>query len=253
MQDIGRFVWFDLTTTNVEEALAFYADALSWGVTPWDQDDSYTMLSVGGNPAAGVKALSDELKAMNVPPNWIASVRVEDVDASMKKAMELGGTTLKAAWDIPQVGRVAVLADPQGAAFMMFTPSEGAPELKADMMSWHELNTTDHEAAWTFYSKLLGWHATESMDMGEDGQYFMFQREGAEKSMGGMSNAAKKMDVPAHWLYYTTVDSCEGAIERIKSKGGKIANGPMQVPGGNWVAQCQDPQGAAFAIFSTAQ
>jgi predicted enzyme related to lactoylglutathione lyase len=255
MKDKGRFVWVDLMTSDVDAAIAFYTETVGWKATPWEGESPYTMFAAGEQSIGGVMAINDEMKAMNVPPHWIGSTRVEDVDASAAKVEELGGKVIKAAWDIPEVGRLAVVADPQGAVFSMFKPKGEMPmpeDGEAEgLVSWHELNTTDYEAAWKFYSALLGWKATEDMDMGpEHGHYFMFQREGAEGSMGGMCNMAKQMGFPSHWLHYTNVDGCEAAIKRITDKGGKVLNGPMEVPGGSYVAQCQDPQGAAFAIHS---
>ena len=82
----------------------------------------------------------------------------------------------------------------------------------------------------------------------EMGTYHMFKWNGADRTVGGMSNAAKAQNVPPHWLYYVTVDDINAAVERVKSHGGKILNGPMEVPGGELIAQCMDPQGAAFAL-----
>ena len=257
MGNTGRFVWFDLMTTDTAAAQAFYTETLGWKASPWDGNGmEYTMLKAGERPIGGIMALSEELKAMKVPSHWTGSILVDDVDAIVARTTELGGTVHKAAWDIPEIGRLAVLADPQGGVFSVYNPlSEMSLPEKNEApgeMGWHELNTTDYEAAWTFYEGLLGWKATDSMDMGDDmGTYFMFQRDGAEGSMGGMSNVAKQMSVPAHWLFYTNVDACGAAVERITSKGGKVVNGPMEVPGDGWIAQCQDPQGGLFAIYSS--
>ncbi len=137
--------------------------------------------------------------------------------------------------------------------FAIFQPSGqgSAPDTRGlGHFSWAELNTTDWKAAWKFYSELFGWKKTSSMDMGaEYGEYFMFG-EGGEQSMGGMSNAATMMKAPAHWLHYVNVSSVDEAAKRIPSLGGKVLNGPMDVPGGDRIAQCMDPQGGMFAIFS---
>lgn len=254
----GRFVWFDLMTSDMDAAIRFYAETIGWKAVPWKEDATapYTMFQVSDRGIGGVMPLTDEMKAHNVPPHWIGSVLVNDVDAIASKTTELGGSVLRPAWDIPTVGRIAVLADPQGAAFMVFCPLKDmmpppSNEMPTGFMSWNELNTTDYESAWTFYSGLFGWIPTESMDMGEHGAYYMFAPKEGERTMGGMCNMAKAMNVPPHWLHYTTVDGCEAALARITANGGTILNGPMEVPGGDWVAQCQDPQGAAFAIHST--
>jgi hypothetical protein len=153
--------------------------------------------------------------------------------------------------DIPKVGRFAMLADPQGASFAIFKPEGEAPPPAdaAGQFSWAELNTTDYEAAWKFYSALFDWKHRSSMEMGPAGTYFMWH-DPTEKTKGGMSNMAKQMNVPAHWLHYVTVDDIAATVERIKHKGGKILHGPAEIPGDDMIAQCQDPQGAFFAVYA---
>ena len=111
------------------------------------------------------------------------------------------------------------------------------------------LNVKDLDASVQFYSELFGWRHRSSMDMGPAGTYFMFHDE-AELTKGGMSNVAKQMGLPPHWLYYVNVADMDATVERIKQHGGKILNGPMDVPGDDRIAQCQDPTGAAFAIYT---
>ena len=113
-----------------------------------------------------------------------------------------------------------------------------------------EVIGTDAEKLQGYYSELFGWKPTSSMDMGpEYGEYFMFGND-PKQSMGGMSNAARMMKAPAHWLHYINVKSADEAVKRITEKGGKVLNGPMDVPGGDRIAQCMDPQGGLFAIYS---
>ncbi len=255
MNTIGKHIWFDLATSDTAAAILFYSEAVGWKTMAFEGGDKpYTMFTVGDLPIAGVMDLPDELVAMKIPPHWMGYVQVEDVDKTVAKAKELGATIHKAGWDIPKVGRIAVLADLQGAAFCVFTPlgNRGAAHDRGAIgtMSWSELNTTDYESAWSFYSALLGWKETMAADMGPAGIYFMFTWPEGKDSMGGMSNAAAKMAAPPHWLHYINVDDMEAAIGRITKAGGKVLNGPMDVPGGSVVAQCMDPQGASFAIHA---
>jgi hypothetical protein len=248
----GQNVWFELLTGDVEGAKRFYSEIIGWKAKDWEDSDPnqpYTMWMVGERPIGGLMKLPAEEKA---PPHWIAFTRVDDVDATVAQAVKRGGTVQKAPWDIPKVGRVAVLADPQGAAFAVYKPLEEMPLDKPTVgdFSWAELNTSDYESAWKFYSELFGWQHVESMDMGEGmGTYFMFGEPG-QVTRGGMSNTAKVMNMPPHWLHYVSVEDVNATVERIKSKGGKILNGPMEVPGGDLIAQAQDPQGGAFAIHA---
>ena len=251
--ELGEFVWYDLMTSDVKGAQAFYSEVIGWGVKP--DDDGYTMWTAGEVPLGGVMQLPEEAAKMGAPPHWMAYTAVDDVDAISKKVEQLGGKVMKPGTDIPKVGRFAVLADPQGAVFSVFK-GEGDMALGAQEgighFSWHELNSSDGEAGWKFYSELFGWTKTGEMDMGpEMGKYLMFGYAGSDVSRGGMSSMAKSMGFPPHWLYYIKVDDLDAAIERAKKHGGKLMNGPMEVPGGDRVAQLTDPQGVMFALHSS--
>lgn len=243
---VGRFLWYDLNTTDVAGGKAFYTQVVGWTVTPFDGD--YEMFTAE-SPIGGVAELAADAKAMGAPAHWLAYVGVADVDATVAKAQSLGGKAWLPGLDIPNVGRIAVLSDPDGAVFGIFQPnaiqSDPDAEAKVGEVSWHELMTSDHAAAFGFYQTLFGWQHTESMDMGPMGTYFMF---GAGKhSLGGIMNRPPEMPASA-WLYYVHVGDLDAALERVKAHGGMVLNGPMEVPGGARVAQCVDPQGAAFAL-----
>jgi hypothetical protein len=248
----GQFVWYELLTTDTEAARAFYTETIGWKTMPFEGGDKpYTMWAVGEQPIGGVMTLPDEARAMGVPPNWLAHVKVADADATIARVKELGGSVLKPPETIPTVGRFAVIADPQGAVISVFTPEndmaihDGAP--RQGDISWHELNSTDWEAGAKFYEALFGWETVEDMDMGPEGVYHLYKTAGAAAPCGGMSNMAKAHGFPASWLYYISVDDLDATVERIKGNGGAVVNGPMDVPGGK-IAQCTDPQGAMFAV-----
>lgn len=251
----GRFVWYDLATTDPDAAKEFYTKLIGWG-TQHEEDPSYTMWTNNDAPLGGVMTLPDEAKKMGAPPHWLAYIATPDVDATAKQATELGGKVLRDPTDIPNIGRFAVIADPQGAVFAAYTSASEQPASdeapKRGEFSWHELATTDHEAAFKFYNTLFGWDETESMDMGEAGTYQMYGREGM--TLGGMYNKSADVPGPPHWLLYVKVDSVDQAVDEVNRLGGKVLNGPMEVPGGSKdkVAQCMDPQGVAFAIHSSA-
>jgi len=255
MSGTGINVWIDLMTTDLAGAQRFYSEVIGWKTEAWKEADPkapYTMWLAGSGPIGGVIPLPEDAKKMGAPPHWIAYTTVADVDKSAVQATELGGKVLKPAFDIPLVGRVAILADPQGAVFAIFKPLNpmNAPPDAPGQLSWAELNTTDYEGAWKFYGKLFGWKERSKMDMGDGkGIYFMFQ-DPTEKTKGGMSNMASMMKVPAHWLYYITVSDMDSTIERIRKNGGKVLNGPMPIPENDVIAQCVDPQGAFFAVYA---
>jgi predicted enzyme related to lactoylglutathione lyase len=255
MSDIplGRFCWFDLMTTAPDTAPDFYGQVTGWSTMQFEGGpEPYTMFANGEKPVGGVMELPAEASDAGAPPHWLAYISTPDLKGTVDKASELGATIL-AEMDIPTVGSIAVISDPQGAVFAAFQPSghapghDGPPEVGE--FSWHELATEGWEGAWDFYSALFGWETTDQMDMGDMGVYQMYGR-GAHP-LGGMFNRAPEMPVCA-WLHYIRVVDVAAAAEKVKELGGTILRGPMEVPGGDMVAQCLDPQGAAFAVHSTA-
>lgn len=255
----GRFVWFDLMTSDPDAAPAFYKAVAGWETTPWEGGDMpYRMWK---HPTAamahgGVMELPEDARAAGAPPHWLAYIGTDDIDATVARATELGGTVMHPRTDIPNAGSFAVLADPQGAVFAVYSGgdtdapehSEGPPTVGS--FSWHELATTDYEGALQFYSDLFGWHMTTSMDMGDDGVYQMYGRGDFE--YGGMFNKTEKMPgpPPPSWLYYISVEDVNTAVETVKELGGQVLVGPHEVPDGDLIAQCTDPQGACFALHS---
>ncbi len=213
----GRFVWYDLMTPDPDAATEFYTKVAEWGTTPWDGGNAedgnppYMMWTAGEKPIGGNMKLPEEAQARGAPPHWLAYVAVPDAEAVVEEI------------EAPGVGE----------------------------FSWHELATTDFEGALSFYGEVFGWKKTELFDMGEMGTYQMFGPESeAEVSFGGMFNKPPEMDYPSHWLYYITVSDIDAAVGRVKELGGQILNGPMEVPDGDMVAQCMDPQGSAFALHA---
>jgi predicted enzyme related to lactoylglutathione lyase len=250
---LGRFCWYELLTADPSAAPAFYGPLTGWGTMPFEGGGMpYTMWTNGDKPVGGLLDLPQEAIDGGAPPHWLAYVSTPDVGATVIKAKDLGGTVL-ADLDIPSVGSVAVIADPQGAVFAAFQPDGDTPGHDEPMglgeVSWHELATDDREAAWDFYSALFGWQKTDQFDMGEAGTYQMFGR-GAHP-IGGIYNRPEGMPV-CSWIYYVSVTDINEATEKVKEMGGTILNGPMEVPGGDWGAQCMDPQGAAFALHTLA-
>jgi predicted enzyme related to lactoylglutathione lyase len=245
----------DLMTSDPEAAEGFYTKIAGWGTEVWEGGEMpYKMFTNSGDALGGVMKLPEEAKKMGAPPHWIAYVAVPDTDATVARAQELGAQTYVEPTDIPSVGKFAVLADPQGATFAVFTSAEPPPGSdeppKKGEFSWHELATTDYEAAFDFYTDLFGWQKTDAMDMGEAGIYQMYGR--GSHPLGGMYNKPAEMPAPPHWLHYFMIDDVNKSVETVKELGGQILNGPMEVPGGDLIAQCLDPQGAAFAIHSLA-
>ncbi len=250
----GRYLWYDLMTSDVEAAKAFYRDVAGWGVETWDGGGKpYDMWTAGGQPIGGVMDLPPEAVEAGAPPHWLAYIGVPDVDVAAARAVESGGTQLHEPMDIPTVGRFAVFCDPDGAVFALFRP-EGDMEGRCDppavgRISWNELLAGDYEKAFEFYRELFGWTVVEDMDMGEYGIYRIYASEGPP--LGGIMSKPPGMATGA-WLFYIRTDALDAALDRVRAAGGVVLNGPMDVPGGDRVAQCRDPQGASFALHEVA-
>jgi len=249
----GRICWNELMTTDTKAAKAFYKGVVGWGTEAGEADFSYVMWTAGRTPVGGLMTLPDEAKQMGAPPSWLMYVAVPDVDASVRQAVSLGARAHVEAQDIPNMGRFAVLGDPQGATFGVFSatgeiPGHDGPP-KPGEFSWHELAASDARAAWGFYEQMFGWDKMDAMDMGELGTYQTFGRAGV--MLGGMYDKPLEMPMPPHWLCYAFVPDADKTAKVVERLGGKILNGPMDIPGGGRIAQCLDPQGAAFAVHST--
>ena len=253
--DLGRFVWYELMTTDMKAAASFYGAVVGWGT----QDSAmpgmeYTLFMRGESMAAGLMNQPEESRKMGASPSWMGYVGVDDIDTATAKAKRLGGTVYVEPRDIPGMGRFSVVADPQMAVFAMFqavpprSPPPAPPLGTPGEIGWHELYATDWEKDFAFYSELFGWKKDQAMDMGPGvGTYQLFATASGGPAIGGMFN--KPAEVPVNfWLYYFNIDSIDPAVERVKSAGGKVLMGPMEVPGGAFIVQCMDPQGAMFAL-----
>lgn len=245
---LGRFTWHELMTPDEDAARDFYPKITGWGTSVWEEgEEPYEMWMNGEVPVGGLM----DLPAPDVPPCWLAYLSTPDLDATLDRVRSGGGTVLNQ-MAVPEVGRFAVLSDPQGGVVAVLEPAgetaghDGVPELGE--FSWHELSTSDADAAWAFYSEVFGWHETSRMDMGEMGFYQIFGR-GAHP-IGGIFNGPP--GTPAGWLLYVRVPDVHAAAETVKAAGGQVMNGPMEVPSGDFVAHCMDPQGVAFALHATA-
>jgi predicted enzyme related to lactoylglutathione lyase len=243
----GRFVWYDHLAQDAKAAITFYSHVLGWTTQPIQQ--GYTMFAGSQGPMAGTVDMPERMRKEGATPHWGSNVFVDDVDVAVAETRKLGGRVLVEPNDFPNVGRLATIADPQGATINFFKPTNRMTlhdTAKHGEITWHELVSTDHESAFAFYSRLFGWKKNRDFDMGPLGKYLIYGMDGID--LGGMLTKPKDRIGPPHWLYYVEVDDLNGAISRATSKGGKVLNGPMEVPGGARVAQLADSQGAAFAL-----
>jgi predicted enzyme related to lactoylglutathione lyase len=239
----GKFVWHELLTSDTAGAGGFYPKVVPWKTQPWERDPSYTLWMGKAGPIGGVAALDEATGA----PRWLAYIGVEDVHGAVAQAKSMGAKVIKDVTDMPETGTYAVLADPQGGEFAVYkshNPSNSTGPLSAGEFSWHELCTSDADAAVNFYSKLAGWEIGPKHDMGPEFGFYHLMLQGGNQYVG----IFKSDKMPVGWTCYVKVDDVDKAANAAKSAGGRVINGPMEVPGGSWIAQILDPAGVMFAV-----
>jgi predicted enzyme related to lactoylglutathione lyase len=245
----GQFVWHELKTPDADAAHAFYAKAIGWKSQPWEEDSSYVMFAAQRGPIGATAAPSNDKGG--VPPHWLPYIGTGDIEKTVQQAQELGGSVAQDIDSLSTGSRYAVLADPFGATFGVYESAEDYGTITPPQPgehSWHELMTGDYHAAFDFYSSLFGWQKMDEHDMGELGTYMIWGLDG--RQLGGMFKAME--GAPPAWLSYVQVKDVHQLARKVKSAGGKVLNGPMEVPGGDWIVQVVDPQGAVFAGHATA-
>ena len=250
---VSKHILYDMMTPDLKAAENFYSKVIGWKIADAGMPDmSYSILSAGDVMVGGMMQTPKGDEGMQNPPRWHGHIYVPDVDGYTKQVKQAGGKIHRDPADIPGIGRFSVVSDPQGANFIMFKPNSNeepkpVPANTPGHIGWHELHASDGKAAWNFYSKLFGWTKDRDLDMGQYGIYRIFATGG--DAVGAVMT--KMPDTPTpHWLYYFEVDAIDAAAARATGAGGKIVMGPHQVPTNQWIIQCTDPQGAAFAMVS---
>jgi uncharacterized protein len=249
----GRFLWYELVTTDMEGARAFYTDVVGWGAqdaaTP---DMAYSLFTAAGSAVAGLMSLPADATQAGFRPGWLGYIGVDDVDRAAARAHELGGSVHVPPKEIANISRFAIVVDPQMATIGLFKWLTQHDASSTDLntpgrVGWHELVASDWESAWRFYAALFGWQKEET-DTGALGTYQLFSAAG--QTIGGMFNKPAAVPVP-FWLYYFNTADIDEAMKRVKAARGQILDPPIEIPGGRWILQCTDPQGAMFALVGT--
>jgi len=246
----GHFVWYELMTTDVEAAKAFYAKVIGWRTRDVSlPGTAFALCSAGEAPVSGLMSLPEGAAAMGVASHWIGYVGVNDIEAAADLVTRLDGAVYMPPTEISDTSRFSVFADPQ-AATLGIMESIGPERMQAADMAapgrvgWHELLATDSEKALGFYGALFDWQKAEA-DIGAMGTYQRFSAGG--QTIGGI--LAKPPNIPApYWLYYFNVADVDAAAKRVTAAGGQVLDGPFQSPAGAWIVECADPQGAVFAL-----
>ena len=246
----GTPSWVDLASHDVAASVAFYGDLFGWASPELAPEaGGYRMFEVDGVPVAGVRPIMME----GQPPAWTTYVSVDDADAAVAAMSAAGGTVFVPPMDVLDVGRMAVFADPTGAACAVWQPRAhiGAGLVnEAGALVWTELSTRDTAAAADFYTSVFGWTAS-AMDMGGT-EYTEWQLGGA--GIAGMMAMPDEVpaEVPSYWLAYFGTEDCDAAVARASSSGATVLVAPTDIPPGRF-AILVDPAGATFAVITMAQ
>ncbi len=245
----GTPSWVDLGTPDLDGAVEFYSGLFGWEVPESEnaeQTGGYRRATKSGADVAGMMPLMQE----GQPPAWSTYVSVDDADATAAAVKEAGGAVYAEPMDVMDLGRMAIFADPTGAAFGVWQPGSfpGAGLVnESGALAWNELGTRDPDAAKAFYAAVFGWEF-EDQDMGEMGTYTILKL--GEDQVGGLMDISGRVpdEVPAHWLAYFAVDDTDATVEQVKGSGGDVRFGPIDIPAGRF-AVVADPAGAVFAVI----
>ena len=257
--DTGAFIWYELMTPDPDAAKRFYDAVIGWDIAPRDPGEGgmdYRMIRRSdGGMAGGVLALSREMLDGGARPAWYGYVHVADVDAAKQAFMAAGGT-VHLDRTMEGVGRMALVTDGQGAPLYVMTPTPPAdnPDAKSDAFDyekaqhfrWNDLQSDDPDGALALFGEVFGWQKTGTMPMGEMGDYTFIGRH--PEDMIGAVMQRPPMTPDSIWTFYIGVDDIDRAVEAAREGGGRIDQGPDEIPGGEFSATGTDPQGVAFGI-----
>ena len=253
----GSWIWYELMTKDTSVSKSFYEAVVpGWTLsTGTPETGGYGFINTAdGGMTGGLLTLTQEMCDHGAQPCWVGYLGVDDVDAGLIAIIEKGGRVLMPAHDVPMAGRMAMVADCCGAPLYIMTPTpqpdDGestsfSAERKAGRCGWNELMAGNAANAIDFYTSLFGWSMPEAMDMGPMGKYQFVAHDGV--TIGAIMRKVPEMPIPV-WNHYFWVSSIEASKAAVEAGGGRVINGPMEVPGGDWVIQGIDPQGAHFAL-----
>jgi predicted enzyme related to lactoylglutathione lyase len=251
----GSFCWFELATTDQNAAKKFYTSLFGWSVddSPMGPDDFYSMFKLDGRETGAAYTMRKEQRAQGVPPHWMLYIAVADADQAVSKTAQLGGTVLAPAFDVMDIGRMAVIQDPTGAIFSVWQAKQhqGVTIGGVDnTVCWADLSTPDPERASQFYSGLFGW---EMMKDPKDPSGYLHIKNGGD-FIGGIPPAEhRNPNAPPHWLLYFQVADVKAATQKVTRLGGKVLMPPRKMENvGTW-SIVADPQGAVFSLFKSAR
>ena len=247
----GSFCWIELATTDQNAAKDFYGRLFGWEATdtPMGPGEFYTIFKLAGRDVAAAYTMRAEQRSAGMPPNWMLYVAVTSADEAASRASALGGKVCMPAFDVSDLGRMAVLQDPTGAAISVWQ-AKGHIGTRVTgekgTLCWADLSTPDPAAASHFYSELFGW----KLEKGQNDPSGYLHIKNGEQFIGGIPPVEyRQPNAPPHWLAYFEVSDCDSVTVTAKNLGGKTYLEPTTMENvGRWSVMT-DPQGAVFAPF----
>jgi predicted enzyme related to lactoylglutathione lyase len=253
----GSFIWYELLTSDIAGAKRFYDAVVGWNIAGRsDFPNDYRMIARSdGGHAGGAMQITDEMKAHGARPVWLAYIGADDVDSTAAAIQADGGKLMMPSFDIPGIGRVAMVTDPVGTPFYIMKPipPAGQPDAESDVFSvnqpehvrWNQLTTEDQDGVIAFFTRHFGWVQDGAMPMGEMGDYKFIYQNGVR--VGAVMRKPPQLPM-SMWTFYIGVGDIDRAAEAVNGGGGKILHGPMEIPGGEYSLDGIDPQGSAFGL-----
>lgn len=237
---VGKFVWHEQVSDDPRKAQDFYAQLFGWSAEPYKPGElDYTMISARGQRHGGFSKAVEGAP----PPHWLSHVRVEKLEDTIEKVNRMGGRLAAGPFEMGEVGRIAIIVDPQGAYLSAYEPHGEGPSPEG-VFVWDELGTTDADGAQRFYEEVFGWSAS---DMGPDyGGYRVFNR--GETGVAGLMTVHGE-SIPPHWQPYVAVEDPDATAAKAAELGGSVLAEPTDVPDVGRIAVLRDPQGASFGII----
>jgi predicted enzyme related to lactoylglutathione lyase len=253
---MGGFIWYELMTADRDAAAAFYAKVLGWSVTHHSGSLNYSQITApDGDAVGGMLPLNADMIAHGAKPGWFPYIHADDVGAELEALKAAGGHVFMDQ-TLP-VGRMAMVADPQGVPIYLMkpVPPAGQPDAVSRAfnpgaeghVTWNELLTPDPEAAEAWYTSRFGWARLGAMPMGAMGDY-VFLGHGDDR-FGALMKAPEGSQ--PQWKIYWRTGDIDAAAARVTEAGGTVTNSPHQVPGGDWVVQALDPEGVFFGVVGS--
>ena len=247
----GTPIWYELMTADPAASAAFYDHVIGWSTEAEPSGDlDYRMIDTGHEGlVGGMLTLTPDMMAHGAKPTWLFYIGVDDVDATVAKVTAAGGAIHMPAHDMPGVGRLAMVADPQGIPFYVMRGASEESSTAYDRTgmgkcNWNELITPDQAAGNAFYAELFGWTYPDKMTMpGDMGDYWFVDAAG--------TTIGATMTHPAHgpapgWRFYFRTPDIEATAAKVAEAGGTLMMGPQEVPGGDRIIVASDPHGVVF-------